>query len=470
MRRKSAIVVGIVVLALAAAGWPLLRYRVREAERQARIAQEAAEAEERAAQAKAKAEAEAKAKADAEAKAKADAEAKARADAEAEAARIAAERAEAERKAAEEAKRLAELRQRSLDAFSRGVQAQKKGDRTAAIAAYREALGIDAGMAGAWTNLGLALSAEGRHDDAMAAAGRALGLPAMNDPKRRAHAQYAVGHVSLAAGRREEAQRAFEEALKSDARQASAAVALANLWNEQNEPEKAIGALMVAKAAGAESAALETALAVHAWRQGDVALAQSRATDALRLEPDAVDAKQVLGWTYLAQQRWGDAAQRLDEVARAHPKDADIHAALGYAYSKLGRHEEAVKAFDQSIALAPEHPTAHAYRGASLDAVGRVEEARKEYETASRGGAPAASNASKVMLATAAYKEKRYADARALAEQAVAANPKDAQARYVLGLSCFALGDRKCAGEQEYELNVLDTQRAAELRKLISKE
>ena len=74
------------------------------------------------------------------------------------------------------------------------------------------------------------------------------------------------------------------------------------------------------------------------------------------------------------------------------------------------------------------------------------------------------------MLATAAYKEKRYADARALAEQAVAANPKDAQARYVLGLSCFALGDRKCAGEQEYELNVLDTQRAAELRKLISKE
>ena len=38
------------------------------------------------------------------------------------------------------------------------------------------------------------------------------------------------------------------------------------------------------------------------------------------------------------------------------------------------------------------------------------------------------------------------------------------------GLSCFALGDRKCAGEQEYQLGVLDPQRAAEIRKLISKE
>jgi hypothetical protein len=40
----------------------------------------------------------------------------------------------------------------------------------------------------------------------------------------------------------------------------------------------------------------------------------------------------------------------------------------------------------------------------------------------------------------------------------------------VLGLSAFALGDRKTAGEQEYQLTLIDQARAAELRKLISKE
>ena len=172
----------------------------------------------------------------------------------------------------------------------------------------------------------------------------------------------------------------------------------------------------------------------------------------------------------MAQKRWGDAAQRIDEVVRARPNDADLQAALGFAYDKLGRHQDAIAAFDRAIALAPAHPSAHAQRGVALEATGDVERARLAYEIAAKSGSSESVAASQMKLAVVAYKDKRWADARTLAEAAIAADPKSVQARYVLGLACFALGDRTCAGEQEYQLTLLDAQRAADLRKLISEE
>jgi Flp pilus assembly protein TadD len=201
-----------------------------------------------------------------------------------------------------------------------------------------------------------------------------------------------------------------------------------------------------------------------------VAKAQAAALDAMRCDRGAIDAKIILGWCHLSQKHWGDAAQQLDEAARARPDDANVHAALGYALDKLGRHQEAVAEFDRAIAVAPTKHDTHAYRGAALEAVGEVEKARAAYETAAKGGGSQPVIAAQLKLAVAAYKEKRWADARKLSEGVVAADPKNAQGRYVLGLSAFALGDRKTAGEQEYQLTLIDQARAAELRKLISKE
>jgi len=471
--RKKSIIAGIVALAvLVAIFWPLARY-VQRAKQAALEAQAAREAEARAVEAK-KAEDEARAREEAaraaDAKKAAD-EAQAR---EEEARKIAEEakrRADAEKAAAEaEARRLEELRQRSLDAFARGNAAKKSGDNAGAVAAYREALAIDAAMAGAWTNLGLALDAAGNSAEALEAARKATTLPAMKDGKRRAHAMYAVGHIAAKGGARDEAVAAFEDALRADAQQASAALALASIWNAENKPEKALAALMVAHEAGARSAAVETAIALHWWKSGEVAKAQAAALDAMRCDRGAIDAKVILGWCHLSQKHWGDAAQQLDEAARARPDDANVHAALGYAYDKLGRHQEAVAEYDRAIAVAPEKPDTHAYRGAALEAVGEVEKARAAYETAAKGGGSQPVIAAQLKLAVAAYKEKRWADARKLAEGVVAADPKNAQGRYVLGLAAFALGDRKTAGEQEFELTLIDQARAAELRKLISKE
>lgn len=467
MRRKTAIVAGVLALgALVAVVVPVVI--------QARASRLAAEQARLAAEAEAKARAEAKAqeeaRAAAEARAKAEAEARAAEEARArEAAEARAREAEAAARAEAEA-RARELRERSLAAFHRGVQAQKAGDVPAAIAAYREALAIDAALAGAWTNLALALDAAGQHADALDAARRGVDAVPSGDGARRARALHVVGHVAARGGATADAVKAYQEALAADARHADAAIALAALLSEAGDVAGAEAVLRAADAAAAEVAGVDVALATVAWRTGDTTKARRHAEEALREDPASTEARLILGWCDLAARRWGDAAQRLEEAAKARPSDADLQAAIGYAYEKLGRHADAVAAYERAVAIAPEHPTAHAGRGASLEAMGDAQRAAEAYAAAAASGSPKAACAAKVRLAAIAYRERRFADARALAEQAVAADAADPAAHHALGLACFALGDRRCASDQEQWLLTVDPARSADLRALISRE
>jgi tetratricopeptide (TPR) repeat protein len=214
------------------------------------------------------------------------------------------------------------------------------------------------------------------------------------------------------------------------------------------------------------------ALGTIAWRAGDVAGAQRRAEDALRTDASSADAKVLLGWCHLASRRWGDAAQRLEEAATSRTQDAALQAAIGYAYDKLGRHPDAVAAYDRALALTPAHPTAHAARGQALEAMGDVRRAVEAYTAAAAAQAsnPKATCAAKVRLAALAYRERRFADARRLAEEAVAADPDEPRARHALGLACFALEDRRCTSDQEQWLLTRDRERADDLRRLLATE
>lgn len=374
----------------------------------------------------------------------------------------------AARAAAEAAAKAEALRARAREAFARGLEAQRRNDGAAAIAAYREALDADATLAGAWTNLALALDAAGQRDEAVAAARRATEQPAMSDPARRAHAFHALGHVADRAGLLDDARRAYQEALRADAKKTATALALGDVLAKAGKPDEALAALLAAKEAGAVGVALETNIAVLELRAGHADAAAAHAMDALRMDRDFPEAKLALGYALLGQRKWGDAAQRLDEAGRQFRGDADIQVALGYAYQRLGRREDAMAAFDRALAIEAKHPQAHAFRGMTLEEMGQAAQALEEYRTAAGAGAKQqALSASKTKLAVAAYKEKRVADARALAQEAVDADPRNAHARYVLGLCALELGDRKVAGEQEYELNRLDPERAAALRQLL---
>ncbi len=82
---------------------------------------------------------------------------------------------------------------------------------------------------------------------------------------------------------------------------------------------------------------------------------ETDALNALRANPDLAEANLVLGYAQLALERWGDAAQNLDEAARNDPRNADLQVALGFAYEKLARREDALAAFDRALTLRADH-------------------------------------------------------------------------------------------------------------------
>ncbi len=393
------------------------------------------------------------------------------------------------------------------DAFERGLALQRDGDATGAAAAYREAVELDPELAGAWTNLGLALLKIGQTEPAMAAAQRAVDLPSLTDAKRRAHALFVVGHIADQTGAADRAIQAYADALAADPSSAAAALALANLQAERSRTADAIATLLAARDAGASTLEVNTNLAFLFIDAREPSKAVDAARLALRGKPDNPGAKLALGYAQLALKRWADAAQSLDEAGRSDLSNADVQTALGYAYEKLGRRDDALAAFDRALALRKDHPQAMQNRAITLDRMGEAAEAQKAYERimaaraartdgpgtdaggagadaagagadagtgAGAGGAGAGAGgaasppAAQLQLAVIAARKKDWAEARKFAEPVVAAEPKNALARYVLGLACFHLNDRKCAAEQEYELTLLDPERATALRKLIS--
>lgn len=79
------------------------------------------------------------------------------------------------------------------------------GNYKAAIAQFREALAINPNYTMAWRNLGLVYSRQGRYDEALTAFNKVQDLPqAYND----------VGYIAMIAGRLEDAQSFFDEALR----------------------------------------------------------------------------------------------------------------------------------------------------------------------------------------------------------------------------------------------------------------
>jgi Flp pilus assembly protein TadD len=103
--------------------------------------------------------------------------------------------------------------------------------------------------------------------------------------------------------------------------------------------------------------------------------------------------------------------------------------------------------------------------------MGQVDRAMEAYAAAAAaGGPPKAMCAAKLRLAAAAYRDKRFQDARRLAQEALAADPDEPRAHHALGLACFALDDRRCTSDQEQWLLTRDRERAEDLRRLLAQE
>lgn len=230
-------------------------------------------------------------------------------------------------------------------------------------------------------NLGLALLADGRRDEAIQEFQRAIALQPTH-----AYAQFQLGVQAMTSGNPAGAQPYFTAALAADPHYVDARVNLAHVLAQQGQAEAAVA--LYREALAEQPAAdirvnlagqliqlgrmdevaplLEAALAeapdmpeAHllwgrlAERRGDVPGAERSLRAALQLRPSYVAAAMALGNLLARQSRYAEAGEAFQAVLAAEPENSRARNNLANCYLALERFPEAIAEYRQVLRLRP---------------------------------------------------------------------------------------------------------------------
>ena len=95
----------------------------------------------------------------------------------------------------------------------------------------------------------------------------------------------------------------------------------------------------------------------------------------VELDPGSARAHQVLGQSYMAQERFGDAVQEFERAVDLESSDAELRYLLGTGFYKQMEFPRAAAVFERAIALDPLHAEAYLMRGDALVQMGQAEAA-----------------------------------------------------------------------------------------------
>ena len=184
---------------------------------------------------------------------------------------------------------------------------------------WRRAVRLDPTSPSAASNLGSALRAQGRLDEAAEYSGRALRLkPAFPE----AHLNLAL--ILVKQGRPGEAERHFRRALELKPRSVPAHLGLASTLEGQGRSDEAFGHFLTAIAIEPRSAGPHNDLGVALARGGRVVEALVEFKEAVRLDPGSAQAQNNLG---LALVQTGNAAEAVAHFQAAVRATPDFHEA-----------------------------------------------------------------------------------------------------------------------------------------------
>ena len=203
-----------------------------------------------------------------------------------------------------------------------GLAADRRGDPRGAARSLEAAVDAEPGNGLFQLNLGNALRALGRADDALARYARATELA----PERFA-AWFNLAQLHVDRGEHDAAAAAFRRALAL-------------------EP-----------ASGAARVGLATALVDAAQGTADGKATFAEALALLETEwagaPEPARARYVLALALAGCARWTEAVAHLEALVAAHPEQAEVHVQLANGYNQLGRAADAVREYRATWRLAP---------------------------------------------------------------------------------------------------------------------
>lgn len=189
---------------------------------------------------------------------------------------------------------------------------------------------------------------------------------------------YWYGQAEEALGNRDEAEKAFQQAIAHGAGGdivVRAYVALALLMNQLGRREEAQTLLTTAREKLGESAEVHKALGQLAMSQGRYGEALTRFRDAARLNPRDLATKFNLGASLSRLREFEEATKVFDEVAEVDRDFPGLALERGLLYESSGRSDEALKMYESALDKAPDDPDLMLRVGCGKVAAGRYQQA-----------------------------------------------------------------------------------------------
>jgi tetratricopeptide (TPR) repeat protein len=254
---------------------------------------------------------------------------------------------------------------RAITENNLGTALQAAGRAEEAIAHHQRAIAMMPEYAPAYNNLGAALRAAGRLDDAITAYRQALSLK-----PDFASASYNLANALLAKGEAGASVDQFRQALRS----ADTVEAHNNLGIALATRGDTAGALAEFRAAlklDDRSVQAHRNLGNMLIDMGARAEGMAHLERAIALAPNEPDATYDVGSVLLEEENFAGAAERFRAVLAIRPGWAEAHNHLGIALAQQGRMADALSEFERALSARPDYAEARANRDQARAVLGR---------------------------------------------------------------------------------------------------
>jgi tetratricopeptide (TPR) repeat protein len=227
------------------------------------------------------------------------------------------------------------------------------------------------------TNLGVALQAEGRLDEATAHYHRAIALAPDYSP-----AYNNLATALRAKGQLADAVATYQQALRLRAEYPEAQYNLANALMDEGKAADAIEHFRIALQTIPASVDIHNNLGIALIGAGkrDEAIAEFR--EALQVDPDSVKAHRNLGDALGSARQYDEAIRHYRRAIQLDPSGGSTHYDFGSLLVEMDRLDEAIAEFRAALKADPTMVAAHNNLGIALGSQGRMDEAIVQFRQA----------------------------------------------------------------------------------------